>query len=89
MTYENKYSLRVVKGHKDIHGLTLYEAEKALAQASEDGRLLDATGIYRKDMGKLIFVAFFSEWHGCIFPAFGANNQERRCIMGDSFMVSR
>ena len=35
MTYENKYSLRVVKGHKDIHGLTLYEAEKALAQAEK------------------------------------------------------
>tara|TARA_R100001440_G_scaffold17153_2_gene29143 strand:+ start:621 stop:890 length:270 start_codon:yes stop_codon:yes gene_type:complete len=89
MTYENKYSLRVVKGRKDIHGLTLYEAEKALAQATEEGRLLDATGIYRRQNGKMVFVAFFSEWRGCIYPAFGANDQERRCIMGDSFMVSR
>ena len=89
MTYQKKYSVRAVKGQKDLHGLTLYEAEKALAKAQKEGRLLDASGIYRRDMGKLALIGFYSEWRGCIYPAYGANDQERRCMMGDSYMMSR
>jgi hypothetical protein len=87
MTYQTKYSLRAIKGQKDMHGLTLYQAEKALQQAQKEGRILDASGVYRRDMGEMCFVAFYSEWRGCVYPAFGANDQERRCIMGDSFMA--
>jgi hypothetical protein len=81
MTYLKRYSLRAVKGQKDLHGLTLYEAEKALQQAQGEGRLLDASGVYRSDMGHMRFVAFYCEWRGCVYPAFEANEMERRCIM--------
>ena len=84
MTYHRQYSVRTVKGQPDQHGMTLYEAEKALAAAAKSGRLQDATRVTRLCAGRERFVAFYCLWRNEVRAAFGANNRERTVIGTDA-----
>tara|TARA_R110001592_G_scaffold30690_2_gene109504 strand:+ start:327 stop:578 length:252 start_codon:yes stop_codon:yes gene_type:complete len=75
----SSYSLRRLGGQRDITGLTLYGAQKALQQAAQAGRLPDAAGVYRDGR----FVAFWCEWRSVVRPGCQANNDERGTVLED------
>ena len=82
MTNEKKYTVRDSKTL--IKGLTLYEAQKALAEIVKDSRLEISTRICCNDR----FVAFYCEWDHKIKTTNKASEQEKIMIDLDASFIS-
>jgi hypothetical protein len=77
MTYEKRYTIRSIKGKKDIRDLTLYEATKTLARLGKENLVNDATRITVKNGS---FVGFYCLWENQVKAAFQANSEEKYLI---------
>lgn len=83
MTIQTRYSLINVPSQKDIHGLTFYEACKALEAAAQKGALQDTTMVRRDADSRSLrgrCVAFWCLWRNEVRPFASACQQERNAL---------
>jgi len=83
ITIEARYTIANVTGQRDVHGLTFYEACKALEAAAQQGALQDTTMVRRDADSRHLrgrCVAFWCLWRNEVRPFASALQQERNAL---------